>query len=341
MRTRAALAVITLLTLCACTRTEQVQTLSGFAQGTTWHVTVWQPDGVNADDLQAHINAEFERLDKALSNYRPDSTIEHFNQAKTTEPLMVSDEIVTLVQTAKEVSLAGQGCYDLTIKPLFDLWGFAGDTLTPPTSDTLAEAQEHIGFDNLITASSTQLQKTDPKLRVDLSSIAQGYSVGRIASVVEAAGIQNYLVEIGGELQTRGHKPDGAPWRIGVEKPLPGGRSVQKALTIRQESPVAVMTSGTYRHYFDEHGRRYSHVLDARTGKPVAHDTVSVTVVHDNPTQADAWSTALLCLGAQEGIAIAQQYGIAALFVTDEDSQLREMPTAAWQALKDKQIEVK
>lgn len=101
------------------------------------------------------------------------------------------------------------------------------------------------------------------------------------------------------------------------------------------------MTSGTYRHYFDEHGRRYSHVLDARTGKPVAHDTVSVTVVRDNPTQADAWSTALLSLGAPEGITTAQQHGIAALFVTDEDSQLREMPTAAWQALKDKYIEVK
>lgn len=332
--------VFVIFAITACGQSPQVQTLSGFAQGTTWHVTVWPPDGADLDALQRKVVAEFARLDKELSNYRPDSTIERFNRAETTEPVVVGEEIVTLVQTAREVSEASQGCYDLTIKPLFDLWGFAGDTLTPPAPGAVAEAQQHHGFDKLATPSSTLLQKSDPKLHVDLSSIAQGYSVARIASLVEAAGIGNYIVEIGGEMQTRGHKPGGLPWRIGVERPLPGQRSVEKALTIRHESPVAVMTSGTYRHYFDEHGKRYSHVLDARTGQPVAHDTVSVTVIHDNPTQADAWSTALLCLGSHAGAAVAQRHGIAALFITDEGTQLRETPTAAWLALKEKHIEV-
>jgi thiamine biosynthesis lipoprotein len=229
----------------------------------------------------------------------------------------------------------------LTIKPLFDLWGFAGDTLTAPTVEQMAEVRQHIGFERLATPSHEALQKTDPQLRVDLSSIAQGYSVGRIAEVVEVAGITNYLVEIGGELQTRGHKPDGSQWRIGVERPLPEGRSVQKAISIGTEQPVSVMTSGTYRHYFDEHGKRYSHVLDARTGIPITHNTVSVTVIHDNPTQADAWSTALFCLGVKDGQAIAQQNDIAALFISEDGDQLREIPTDAWQALKEKKIEVK
>lgn len=334
MRVRTTLIVITFLALSACARMEQVQTLSGFAQGTTWHVTVWQQGGVNTDDLKVKIDTEFERLDKALSNYRSDSTIKHFNQADTTKPQPVGEEIVTLVQTARTVSKASQGCYDLTIKPLFDLWGFAGDTLTPPASDVLAEAQEHIGFDKLITASSTQLQKADLKLRVDLSSTAQGYSVGRIASVVEAAGIDNYLVEIGGELQTRGQKPDGSPWRIGVERPLSGGRSVQKALTIHQDAPVSVMTSGTYRHYFDKQGQRYSHVLDARTGHPITHRTVSVTVIHDDPTLADAWSTALLCLGREAGMPIAAQHGIKALFISEHNNQFEEATTQAWLSMK-------
>ncbi|OZC35862.1 thiamine biosynthesis protein ApbE [Marinobacter vinifirmus] len=337
---RTALLIITLLYLSACTRTDEVQTLGGSAQGTTWHVTVWQPGGVNTDALKTKIDAEFERLDKALSNYRSDSMIEQFNQNKTTIAITVSEEIVSLVQAAQLVSEASHGCYDLTIKPLFDLWGFKGDTLTPPTTKQLAEVRQHIGFERLAIPSDEALQKTVPKLRVDLSSIAQGYSVGRIAAVVEAAGISNYLVEIGGELQTRGRKPDGSAWRIGLEKPLPGGRAVQKTIAINQDSPTAIMTSGTYRHYFDDQGKRFSHVLDARTGKPIVHNTVSVTVIHDNPTQADAWSTALLCLGAKDGLAIAQQNHIAALFISEDGDQLGEMPTDAWQALKEKNIEV-
>ena len=265
---RAALVSILLLLLSACSRTEQVETLTGFAQGTTWHVTVWQPGGVDLNTLQKHIDAEFSRLDTVLSNYRADSDIERFNRSETTALVEVGEEIVTLVRTARTISEASQGCYDLTIKPLFDLWGFTGDTLTPPSPDVLAQVRQHIGFSKLSSPSGNLLQKSDPKLRVDLSSIAQGYSVSRIAAVVEAAGIQNYLVEIGGELQTRGHKPDGSPWRIGVERPLPEGRSVEKALTIGRDTPTAVMTSGTYRHYFDEQGQRYSHILDARTGRP-------------------------------------------------------------------------
>ncbi|HCL38312.1 MAG TPA: FAD:protein FMN transferase [Marinobacter hydrocarbonoclasticus] len=337
---RAALVSILLLLLSACSRTEQVETLTGFAQGTTWHVTVWQPGGVDLNTLQKHIDAEFSRLDTVLSNYRADSDIERFNRSETTALVEVGEEIVTLVRTARTISEASQGCYDLTIKPLFDLWGFTGDTLTPPSPDVLAQVRQHIGFSKLSSPSGNLLQKSDPKLRVDLSSIAQGYSVSRIAAVVEAAGIQNYLVEIGGELQTRGHKPDGSPWRIGVERPLPEGRSVEKALTIGRDTPTAVMTSGTYRHYFDEQGQRYSHILDARTGRPVAHNTVSVTVVHDNPTEADAWSTALLCLGSRNGVKVAKQQGIAALFIDTEGGQLQEVPTTAWRALKEQHIEV-
>jgi len=331
---RRIIAIIALLNLAACSQPDKVQTLSGFAQATTWHVTVWQPGGVATEQLEAAIQAEFARLDQALSNYRSDSVIERFNSQPSAESVAVGDEIVTLVQTARRVSEASHGCYDLTIKPLFDLWGFSGDTLTPPTADALTQTRQHLGYNRLTTPAPGRLRKADPRIRVDLSSIAQGHSVARIAAVVEAAGISDYLVEIGGELQTRGHKPDGSPWRIGVERPLPGGRSVQKALTIGRDEPVAVMTSGTYRHYFDAQGQRYGHVLDARTGQPISHDTVSVTVIHDDPTVADAWSTALLCLGDKEGLDVANQNRIAALFIAQQGDQLREMATASWQSMQ-------
>lgn len=314
---------------------ESVLTINGMAQGTTWQVGVWNPDGIDLQDLQKNIEAEFERLDALLSNYRPDSRIEQFNVSTVTEPIKVGAEIVSLVQIAQGVSEATGGGYDLTIKPLFDLWGFNGDHLTPPDPATIHDVLGRIGFHRLRLIPPDQLGKDTPGLRVDLGSIAQGYSVGRIASVIEAAGISNYIVEIGGELQTSGHKPDGSPWRIGVERPLPGGRSVQKALTIKRDAPLAVMTSGTYRHYFDQQGKRYSHILDARTGRPIEHNTVSVTVVNDNPTVADAWSTALLCLGQGEGTAVADRYGIAALFITETGERLDEFTTSAWRSIKD------
>lgn len=312
----------------------QVHKLSGSAQGTTWHVAVWKPGGVDVTALKARIQEAFERLDRTLSNYRPDSDIQRFNAMKTTAPVEVGTEIVELVEAARDVSHASRGCYDLTVKPLFDLWGFAGGSLTVPTPATLQRQLRHVGFGKLKTPTPNELRKTDPLIHVDLSSIAQGYSVGRIASVVEAAGIKNYLVEIGGELQTRGHKPGGSPWRIGVERPLPGGHSVQNTLTIHQDAPVAVMTSGTYRHYFDAKGKRYTHVLDARTGKPVTHNTVSVTVIDDNPTMADAWSTALLCLGRKDGLSIAQKHGVAALFITTDNDHFEEVASSRWHAMK-------
>jgi len=322
------------LVLSGCDSSNQMHKLRGSAQGTTWHVSVWQSGGLDVNALQQRIDAEFSRLDRSLSNYRSDSDIERFNATETTAPVEAGSEIVELVEAAKQVGQASQGCYDLTIKPLFDLWGFSGQTLTPPDPVTLTQQLQHIGFSKLETPTPTQLRKTDPQMHVDLSSIAQGYSVGRIAAVVESAGIQNYLVEIGGELQTQGHKPDGSPWRIGVERPLPGGRSVQKTLTIRQDAPVSVMTSGTYRHYFDEQGKRYSHVLDARTGKPVTHNTVSVTVINDNPTAADAWSTALLCLGREAGMPVANESGIAALFITTHNNRFEEAVSHRWRSLK-------
>ncbi|MBQ0743394.1 MAG: FAD:protein FMN transferase, partial [Pseudomonas sp.] len=261
------------------------------------------------------------------------------NQSASIAPVDVGNEIADLVQIAKEVSRASQGCYDLTIKPLFDLWGFSGESVSLPGSAELEQVRKLTGFGLVSVPTLTELQKNAPEAEIDLSSIAQGYSVDRVASVIEAAGIKNYLVEIGGELKTRGHKPDGSFWRIAIERPLPGGRAVQKVLTIGQDEPVSVMTSGTYRHYFDDHGTRYSHVLDARTGKPITHKTVSVTVLDQDPTLADAWSTALLCLGDEEGLTIANQAGIAALFLRESGEQFVEKTTSAWRSMKNIEVQ--
>ncbi len=316
-----------ILCLIACNpSTPKTQKLEGFAQGTTYHITYIPPaeHRLDVNNIEKSIAAEFERIDITLSNYRNDSEIERFNNNQTDSPLSVDAELVKLVEQARSVYQASNGCYDLTIKPLFDLWGFKKDVFSPPSEENLSMTLSTIGMNYLETVDATHLRKMIPKLRIDISSIGQGYTVARIAAILEKHQIHNYLVEIGGELKTKGKKSTGEPWKIALEKPLPNERKLHKIVSFDSGEPYALMASGTYRHYFDDKGKRYSHILDARTGKPVEHNTVSVTVLNPDPTIADAWSTALLCLGSQEGLKVANQNNIAALFIDDQNGSLVE-----------------
>ncbi len=306
-----------------------IQKLQGSAQGTTYHISYWAEAPVDDKAIKADIENEFTVIDKLLSNYRPDSTIETFNSVENTESQEVGGEIVSLVKIAQVVNQASQGCYDLTIKPLFDLWGFRGDALTIPNDSIIVSTLKQIGMAKLEVVDDTHLRKKQADLKVDLSSIAQGYSVERISTVLAQKGIVNYLVEIGGELKTNGVKPGLQPWRIAVERPLPEERVMHKVVTMPKDSPMAVMTSGTYRHYFDDHGQRYSHILDARNGKPITHNLVSVTVLISDPTVADAWSTALLCLGPKDGMAAANTAKIPVLFIELQGNELIESKSDA------------
>ncbi len=324
------LGLLCLWLLVGCNQAPELTKFEGLAQGTTYHITYWSETPVDGQALQAEVSKEFADIDQALSNYRPDSTIEEFNNHPSDESQFVGDEIVGLLRVASKVSQASQGCYDLTIKPLFDLWGFKDDVLHIPDQATLQSTLAEVGMKKVEIIDDTHVKKP-AKVRVDVSSVAQGYSVEKISRVLEQQGVHHYLVEIGGELKTHGHKPDGTAWRIAVEKPLPGQQRMMKVLTVPKDQPFAVMTSGTYRHYFDVNGTRYSHILDARTGRPVTHDLVAVTVLHDDPTVADAWSTALLCVGQEQGMNLANLEHLKVLFVQQQGDQLVETKSRALQ----------
>lgn len=326
------LALFLALSMAGCSE-QAIQKLQGAAQGTTYHISYWSESPVDGKDIKKAIENEFAVIDKMLSNYRPDSTIETFNSTENTDSFAAGTEIVSLVRVARTVHQASGGCYDLTIKPLFDLWGFRDDKQTIPQETAILKTLTQIGMNHLEIIDDTRLRKKQAGLKVDLSSIAQGYSVERISQILMQKGIKNYLVEIGGELKTNGHKPDMQSWRIAVERPLPGEQALHKVITMAKDLPFAVMTSGTYRHYFDENGVRYSHILDARTGRPVSHDLVSVTVIHPDPILADAWSTALLCLGQKDGMAAANNEKIAALFIRQQGNELIESRSDSLNAL--------
>lgn len=328
---------LSLTLLPGCSKTPVLSHIQGFAQGTTYNLSFELPANSTTaiSTIEQAVADELARIDKTLSNYRDDSAIETFNAQQTTEILTVEAELVALVEEARKVYVASNGCYDLTIKPLFDLWGFKKDEFSPPTDEALTQTLTTIGMNKLETIDATHLRKQIPALRIDISSIGQSYSVERIARLLEQFGVQNYLVEIGGELYAKGKKPNGDPWRIAVEKPLPGERKLQKVASFDSGAPVALITSGTYRHFFDSNGKRYSHILDARRGKPVEHNTVSVTIFNENPTIAGAWGTALLCLGSSEGIKVADENKLAVLFIEQQGDALIEHQTAAMKTFTD------
>lgn len=328
---------LSMVLLAGCSKTPELTKIQGPAQGTTYNLTFELPadNTTPVADIEKAVNDELARIDKALSNYRDDSAIEEFNAQKTTEVLPADAELVALIEQARKIHAGSHGCYDLTIKPLFDLWGFKKDEFSPPTTEDLSSTLTQVGLDKLETIDPTHLRKQVADLRIDVSSIGQGYAVTRIVGVLEQFNIKNYLVEIGGELQINGKKPNGEPWRIAVEKPLPNERKLHKIASFDTGASMALMTSGTYRHFFDSEGKRYSHILDARTGKPVEHNTVSVTLFYPDATLADAWSTALLCLGSKDGLKVANAQNIPVLFIDQNGEELIEHESDAMKTLKD------
>jgi thiamine biosynthesis lipoprotein len=309
-----------------------MQKMSGPAQGSSYNISYWSEKPVDPLVLQPQIEAELNRIDLLMSNYRPDSVLEQFNQQQSTAPVEVGTEMVQMIEQARFVSSQSQGCYDVTVKPLFDLWGFKADKFHQPSSEELATTKKIVGMDKIHQAGPSMLAKQVPQVRVDVSSIAQGWTVGQLAKILEQAGVQDYLIELGGELIVKGKKPGQQPWRVAVEKPLPGEQKLQKIITINQSEALAVISSGTYRHYFDADGQRYSHVLDARVGAPVKHQTVATTVLIDNPTLGDAWSTAFLCLGSKDGKAVADRLGMKVLFIDQNGDELTEISSQALQS---------
>jgi thiamine biosynthesis lipoprotein len=314
-----------------------LHSISGVAQGTTYSLQ-WSGDATEAE-VAAAAEQELARIDALLSNYRADSTLERFNAAASTAPLELPSELVALLELAKRVHAASDGCFDPTVRPLVRAWGFDGDSPTVPADAVIDAARAAIGLDKLELIDATHARKAVPGLELDMSSIGQGYTAGRLADLLERSGSAAYLAEIGGEVVARGLKPDGSAWRIGIENPVPR-TGADPALRMPPTARTAVVTSGSYRHYFDAEGRRFSHIIDPRSGSPVEHLLLSVTVVGEDAATAAAWGTALLCLGPLDATETAERENLAALLFIQAESAKPYLVqssafTAGWAALLD------
>jgi FAD:protein FMN transferase len=301
----------------ACGRGAVPERFRGPTMGTTYSIEVARrPPGVGRDMLQVTIDEVLAETGRHLSTYDAASEISRFNAAATTEPVEVSQPLGSVVAIANEVSVASGGAFDITVGPLVRAWGFGeadAGAVAAPDARQLARLRAEVGYDKLqLLAGRHALRKTVAGLQLDVNGIAPGYAVDRIAERFEALGVNDYLIELGGEVRAHGRSPLGRPWRVAIEAPLAGER---KPYAVVELDGLGASTSGDYRDFRMVGGRRVSHTMDPRTGAPVTHGLASVCVVDKSTARADAYATALMVLGPQEGMQLAIRLGLAALFI--------------------------
>jgi thiamine biosynthesis lipoprotein len=322
--------VFVLLCLTACNDQPKVQQLSGATMGTTWHVTYVDPaTGLAPVAAQRGIAAALQTVNLSMSTYLPDSEISRFNATPAGAAFQASPDFYQVLSTALEVGRQSEGAYDVTVAPLVALWGFgpAGAVATPPSEEAINAQLATVGQDKLRVAGAGLLVTKLAAVSVDFSSLAKGFAVDRVAQWLAGQGVERFLVEVGGEMKLSGLSHRGDQWQIAIEEPGYGGRSVASAISL---TDIAVATSGDYRNYFEVDGKRYSHSIDPRTGYPVAHDLVSVTVAHSSAMMADAWATALTVLGSERAMAVAQGQGLAVYFIQRADEGFVHTHTPAF-----------
>jgi thiamine biosynthesis lipoprotein len=290
--------------------------LTGPTMGTGYSVKiVTLPDSLDADTLHQAIDSELARINDLMSTYQDDSELSRFNQYQEDDWFTVSSDTLAVVQEAHDVAELTDGALDVTVGPLVNLWGFGPDGFNDqvPDPQLLASTLDRSGLSKLsLRESPPAIRKTRPDLYLDLSAVAKGYAVDQLAGLLIDQGIDDFLIEVGGEIRAGGLKAPESPWRIAVERPSDGSRGVQQVIEI---SNRGLATSGDYRNYFEWQGTRYSHVIDPRTGWPVPQTLASVSVVAETAMRADALATAMMVMGGKAALAFAEDNRIAALII--------------------------
>lgn len=306
-----------LLLLAGCQARDSLERFAGPTMGSTYSIQyVRRAGGPTVEAVRGEVEAILAQVDRQMSTYRSDSDIARFNDLPGNRCQVMPPSVLELVRTGEALSLSSDGAYDLTVEPLMNLWGFGpqGREEKVPDAARLAQVRQRVGHAHL-RIDADRLCK-DAAVEVDFDSIAAGYTVDRIAARLVSMGIDSFLVEVTGELKALGRKPDGGAWRVALEEPRDDRQVAQRIVEIDGDG---VSTSGDYRNYFEQDGKRYSHTFDALLGAPISHALASVTVIHPSTLMADGLSTLLLILGPERGSDYAEKHDIAAFFVIRAD----------------------
>ena len=296
----------------------QVWEIAGGVFGTEYHVRVVMPDDKSrlqslSKGLQQTLNA----VDHVMSTYKPDSELSRFNRAPVNQWVPVSDGLYDVVSEAQQISRMSHGKFDITVGPLVNLWGFGPDKRPDkvPSASDLAAAFKRVGYQKLELRDKPPALRKTADIYVDLSAIAKGYGVDQAADYLKAQGLKNYLVEIGGEVATAGHKPDGSAWHLAIEEPVSGAQAVNRVVAL---SGKAMATSGDYRNFFMENGIRYSHTIDPATGRPIQHNLASVSVIAKDCMTADGLATMFDVMGEEQGYQFAIEHQMPVYMIQRE-----------------------
>jgi len=286
---------------------------------------------IDRPTISTEIYHRLDEINSQMSTYMETSTLSVFNQSNTQDWKEIPPEFYAVIEEALRINKLSYGAFDITIGPVVNLWGFGPEAQLEiiPEESTIKETLDNVGSQKIhLREQPYAIRKDKPDLYIDLSAIAKGYAVDVIADYLDKLSINNYMVEIGGEIKTKGINPDNKIWQIGIEKPLNDQRSVQTIITLKN---TAMATSGDYRNYFEENGNRYSHTIDPSTGKPITHKLASVTVLHPSTMTADAMATALLVLGPERGFELAVMENLAVMFIVRDKDNFIEIMTPKFQ----------
>lgn len=329
------ISIFSLLTLIACSDRTISNQINGSTMGTYYQISLITPTALALDEstqLQQAIEQRLKNINQQMSTYLADSDITRFNQSTSTDWVSVPKALADITHNALIVSEQSHGAFDPTIYPLVKLWGFGEQfRSTIPKQVTLDHTKDNTGYQFLsVQLNPPALKKTKPSIMLDLSAIAKGYAVDQLSDLLIEAGYENHMVDIGGEIVAKGTNSKQQPWRIGIEKPSShvSQRTAVQGISLNNQS---IATSGSYRNYFEQEGKRYSHTIDPNTGKPVDHTLASATVIHPSNQWADAYATTLMVLGAEKGLAFAEQHKLAVYLISHEGSELKTQHSSAFE----------
>ena len=305
---------------CSKNKPSQYRKIAGFTQGTTYHITYEDKEN---KDLTRPVDSLLKIFDLTFSEYIPNSMVSRINNNDST--VVLNDMFIELYNKSVEISNETQGALDLTVGPLVHAWGFGQEKRLKMNQARVDSLLQFVGM-HKIRIQGRKMIKDLPGIRIDVNSIAQGYSVDVMYRYFETLGIKNFMIEIGGEVRTKGKNPKGGIWRIGVDKPDDGkgapGQNLQTVILIDNKG---ITTSGNYRKYFEEDGHKYSHIIDPHTGYPYKNSLLSVTVIAKDALTADGYDTPLMVLGLEGAKAVLKRHPEleAYMIYADENGQFQ------------------
>ena len=304
--------LVSLSVACSSGTTAQSIVFTGATMGTDYRVTIVISSSQGTAELENRIAEQLQSVNLSMSTYLEDSEVSRFNRLDTGETLEISEPLRAVIQEALEISALTDGAFDITVANAVNLWGFGPDgaITARPDKQQLAALRSSIGY-RYIKLENNQLSKTRPGTAMDLSAIAKGYAVDQLARMLISEGIQNFLINIGGELRASGNNSTRQAWKVAIEQPRVTG-GIQQVVELRDR---AIATSGDYRNYLTLDGVRYSHTINPVTLQPVLHRLALVSVIDDHASTADALATAMMVMGEERALLFAEKFDLAAYFV--------------------------